>query len=160
MNPYASFLGQRDPLETITTTANQLSDLLEKLGADGPNYKPAPEKWSAREVLCHLADTEIVFAFRLRQALSETGHVIQPFDQDGWAKVYSAFDATSALNVFRTVREWNVTLIRSLPAEAFSRPLSHPERGPMTLRTVVETMGGHDLNHIRRIEAISDLVLQ
>lgn len=108
-----------------------------------------------REILCHLADCEIVFAYRLRQTLAEPHHVIQPFDQDLWARNYSAYDAPAAFAVFSAVRDFNTRLIASLPPEAFSRPVSHPERGTMTFQTIVETMGGHDLNHLAQIEKIS-----
>ena len=107
-----------------------------------------------REILCHLADCEIVFAFRLRQTLAEPHHVIQPFDQDVWARNYTAYDAQSALAVFTAVRDFNTRLIASLPPEALSKPVSHPERGTMTFQTIVETMGGHDLNHVQQIEGL------
>jgi DinB superfamily len=154
MNPYASFLGPRDSRQVIASTPARLRELVDSLGA-GADQSPAPGKWSAREILCHLADCEIVFAFRLRQTLAEPNHVIQPFDQDLWAENYAAYDVQSALAVFTGVRDFNVKLIASLPPEAFSRKVSHPERGPMTFETIVETMGGHDLNHIGQIEKIA-----
>lgn len=154
MNPFARFLGDRDPREVIAGTAARLRATAAALGQEGLEYHPAPGKWNARQILCHLADTEIVYGFRLRQALSEPHHVIQPFDQDAWAKHYDAFDAGEALHLFSTVRDWNWRLIESLPAEAFTKRVSHPERGEMTLQTVVETMAGHDLNHLAQIDAI------
>lgn len=81
--------------------------------------------------------------------------MIQPFDQDLWARSYAAYDAPSALAVFSAVRDFNTKLIASLPEEAFATPVSHPERGAMTLQTIVETMGGHDLNHLAQIEKIA-----
>jgi hypothetical protein len=152
-NPYAKFLGDRDPLEVISQTPSRLKDLLDRAG-DRVDLAPAG-KWSTRQVLCHLADCEVVFAFRLRQALAEPNHVIQPFDQDAWARHYSSGpDAQSALATFESVRRWNISLIESLTDADFSKPLSHPERGPMTFRTVIETMGGHDLNHLDQIERL------
>jgi DinB family protein len=155
MNPYASFLGTREPRQVIASTAARLSELLDLMGIDRAGRSPAPGKWSAREILCHLADCEIVFAFRIRQTLAEPHHIIQPFDQDLWAGNYAAYDAQSALAVFTAVRNFNVKLIASLPPEAFSKPVSHPERGTMTFQSIVETMGGHDLNHIGQIEKIT-----
>jgi uncharacterized damage-inducible protein DinB len=155
MNPYAPFLGPREPREVIASTAAQLRELLDSLGADRASKSPAPGKWSAREILCHLADCEIVFAFRLRQTLAEPHHVIQPFDQDLWAQNYAAYDAESALAVFTAVRDFNLKLIASLPPDAFSKPVTHPERGTMTFGNIVETMGGHDLNHLGQIEKIA-----
>jgi uncharacterized damage-inducible protein DinB len=155
MNPYASFLGDQDPIPVISATPGRLDALLGALGKEGAERPPAPGKWSAREILCHLADCELVFAYRLRQALAEPYHTIQPFDQEKWANTYSAFEAREAVDVFTAVRKWNIRLIESLPAEALSKLLTHPERGEMTLRVVVETMGGHDINHLRQIEGIA-----
>jgi len=154
MNPYASFLADNNPSEVIAATPGKLTVILQNLSEEQINRAPAPGKWSIREILCHLADGEGVFAFRIRQTLAQPNHVIQPFDQDDWARAYAAYTAQEALAVFTAVRNWNKTLLQSLPSEAFNRVVTHPERGTMTLQTVVETMGGHDLNHLKQIEAI------
>ena len=119
-----------------------------------PAASPAPGKWSVRDIIAHLADCEIVFAFRLRQTLAEQHPVIEPFDQDHWAAPYSHYDARTALAAFSAVRQWNVALLAGLKPEDFDRTMNHPERGDMTFRTVVETMGGHDRNHLPQIESI------
>jgi hypothetical protein len=156
LNPYASHLGSRDALEVIAASPARLRELAEKLGPKGLERSLAPGKWPARGILCHLADCEVVFAFRLRQSLAETDHVIQPFDQDKWSETYKAYTAKEALEVFSTLRRWNVALIRGLPESALFRELTHPERGRMTFKVVLETMGGHDLNHIGQLERIAD----
>ena len=158
VNPYASFMGDRQPREVIEVTASHLQTLLAGLGPDGAERAPAPGKWNARQILCHLADCEIVFAFRLRQTLAEDYHVIQPFDQDRWAAMYDAFDAGSALAVFTVVRGWNIRLLKATPPVVLDKKLAHPERGEMTFRTVIETMAGHDLNHLGQIERIATAV--
>jgi len=155
MNPYASQLGDRDPLQVIEATPGRLAALLEALGQEGLERALAPGKWNVREILCHLADCELVFAYRLRQALAEPYHVIQPFDQEKWARTYAAFYAYSALAVYSTVRTWNLKLVQSVAPEALSKRLTHPERGEMTFQTLIETMAGHDLNHQRQIETIA-----
>jgi len=107
VNPYAKFLGSRSAREVISETPARLEALANQLGPDGLERIPAPGKWSARDIICHLADCEIVFAFRLRQALAQDHHVIQPFDQDAWAAPYQTLDARAALGVFTSVRRWN-----------------------------------------------------
>ncbi len=154
MNPYASFVGTRDPREVIRATSARLETAVQERDADALNRSPAQGKWSVREILCHLADCEVVFAFRLRQALAEDHHVIQPFDQDRWAVNYSQYEARAALAVFAAIRQWNLALIAGLKPEAFKKRLNHPERGDMTFQMVMETMAGHDLNHVGQIEAI------
>ncbi|MGC1105299.1 MAG: DinB family protein, partial [Candidatus Acidiferrales bacterium] len=143
-NPYAANLAGKDPLEVIAATPAQLATFVRALGPERLEKKPAPGKWSAREIICHLADCEIVFAYRLRQALAEDRHVIQPFDQDKWAAAYAAYDAPAALAVFSSLRRWNILFIHAAPAEAFSKRVTHPERGELTFKVLVETMGGHD----------------
>ncbi len=155
-NPYAAQLGGLEPREVIADTPRRLSELLSRLGPDGLNRSLAPGKWTARVILCHLADCEIAFGFRLRQALAEQRHVIQPFDQDGWAQRYdSSLEARTAVEAFSTLRRWNLALLKTLPPDAFSKPLSHPERGEMTFQTLVETMAGHDRNHLAQLDKIA-----
>lgn len=155
MNPYASALGDRDPLETMAATSKRLREQFDTLGPRGAELSLAPGKWSARQILCHLADTELVFAFRLRQALAETHHVIQPFDQDAWATRYGPCQVKTALELFSVVRAWNIGLVKAVTPKEYEKPLAHPERGEMTFKTLVETMAGHDLNHLRQLETLT-----
>jgi uncharacterized damage-inducible protein DinB len=155
MNPYASYLGSRNALETIGQTPGRLASLAATIGEKRIGEAPAPGKWSAREIIAHLADCELVFAFRFRQAIAEENPTIQPFDQEKWAASYAAYDTVSALDTFSGLRHWNLAFIRSLKPEAFQRKLTHPERGEMTVQTLLETMGGHDLNHIGQLERIA-----
>src|ERR1700744_2825721 len=148
MNPYAGHLGSRDPLKVVATTARHLEQLSVALGPARIEESPAPGKWSPHEILCHLADCEIVFAFRLRQALAEDHHVIQPFDQDKWAQTYAQYEAQAAVAVFSAVRQWKLALIARFKPATLAKTLNHPERGDMILQTVVETMAGHDVNHL------------
>jgi len=154
-NPYAKFLGDRDPRQTIAATPGRLAGLAQQLGPQGLERSTAPGKWSAREILCHLADCEVAFAFRLRQALAEPRHVMQPFDQEAWARMYASLGAQAAVDTFSALRAWNLALLAATPGEAWGRVVNHPERGEMTFQTVVETMAGHDLNHIAQLERIA-----
>ena len=154
MNPYASYLGDLDPLPVIAATPQRLAAQLDRLGPEGIERPYAPGKWNARQVLCHLADTEIVFALDLRQTLAEEHHVVQPMDQEQWAANYDAYGACAALEVFAAVRKWNLALLAAVPPAVMSKPVTHPERGQMTFQVLIETMAGHDLNHLAQIESI------
>ena len=155
LNPYAKFLGAQDPLAVLRETHNRLHNLVRAIGHDRLTESPAPGKWSARDILCHLADCETVFAFRLRQTLAEDHHIVQPFDQDKWAATYASIPATDAIVTFAALRRWNLLLIESALPTYASKPVTHPERGTMTFATIVETMAGHDLNHIAQLEKIA-----
>lgn len=160
MNPYASFLGERDALTVIESTSHRLSEIVAKLPAGRAEWRPAPTKWNAREILCHLADSEIAFAFRLRQTLAEEHHIIQPFDQEKWAGTYGGLTLRGALSVFSSLRAWDVELIATAPPAAMDKKVTHPERGEMTFRVIVETMAGHDINHVLQLEAIAGSLQQ
>ena len=157
-NPYAAYIGNEEPDKIIARTPQKLSEVVTQLDGEKLNRSYAPGKWNARQIVCHLADCELAFAFRLRQALAEPNHLIQPFNQELWAKPYSneAFDARTALQVFSTVRHWNLILLKTTPQEARSKPVTHPERGQMTFQMLVEIMAGHDGNHLRQLQLIAD----
>ena len=158
LNPYEQFLDEK-PLEiALGGTAAQLGLLLEAIGPDKVSVPPAPGKWSPAEILCHLADCELVFAFRLRQTLAEDAPVIQPFDQEKWAGTYKGVDAAQALEVFTALRGWNLLLIRGAMPAAAHRPVTHPERGTMTFNTILETMAGHDVNHLEQLRKMAPVV--
>jgi uncharacterized damage-inducible protein DinB len=153
LNPYAKFLGQGDPLTVLRGTAGKIV-LTSHTGEERLERRPAPGKWSVRQIVAHLADCELVFAFRLRQTLAEDHPTIQPFDQDRWAARYASYDFAAALRLFEAMRGWNLLLIDGVPAPERQRPTSHPERGTMTFWTIVETMAGHDINHLGQIERL------
>lgn len=156
LNPYASFLGGQDPIPVITLTAERLHSLIDPLSDAHVDREPAPGKWSIREIVAHLADCELVFSFRLRQALSQDHPIIQPFDQAAWSERYAAYDLASGLALFTAARNWNLKLLTQVKDEDRHRPTTHPERGTMTLWTIVETMAGHDINHLGQIERLAN----
>lgn len=154
LNPYAKFLEGQDPLAVLPNTPGRLKSLAQAIGPAKINTPQAPGKWSPRDIFCHLADCETVFAFRLRQTLAEDHHQVQPFDQDKWAARYSGVPAAEALAAFSALRNWNLRLIRDALPAAAGRMMTHPERGTMTFQSVVETMAGHDLNHLGQLRKI------
>jgi hypothetical protein len=155
-NPYAAFLAGRDPGSLVKEFPSKLTDVVARLGPAGMGRSLAPGKWTASEILCHLADCEIAFSFRWRQTLAEENHTVQPFDQDRWAPHYSSMSGGDALQTFVALRRWNGILLDRLSPKDWERTVAHPERGQMTFRTLVETMAGHDLNHLAQLEKIAD----
>ena len=159
LNPYAKFLAAQDARTVIAMTPGLVHQAVGAMTAEQIAAPIAPPsfgkaKWSPREIVAHLADCELVFAFRLRQTLAMPSPVIQPFDQDDWAKQYAAYDMAAALEMFRAARGWNVKLIGGLSEADWQREMTHPERGTMTFQTVVETMAGHDVNHLGQLQSV------
>jgi uncharacterized damage-inducible protein DinB len=159
LNPYASFLKGEEPVPVLKTTPAHIRTLTVGLTEAQINARPAPRKWSIREIVAHLADCEIVFSFRLRQTLApeinQPHTIIQPFDQDAWAKRYEPYQLTPALELFQAARNWNLLYLNTVSQDDRRRPTTHPERGTMTFWTIVETMAGHDINHLQQIERLA-----
>ena len=154
LNPYDTFLDGRALDEILSSTPAALSKELAAIGPERQTTPLAPGKWSAAEIVCHLADCEMVFGFRLRQTLAEDAPTIQPFDQDKWARVYPGVPAAQALDTFSALRQWNLRLIHAALPAAAGRKVIHPERGAMTFQNLVETMAGHDLNHLGQLKKL------
>ncbi len=154
LNPYAKYLNDQEPRVVLAATPGLLHQASCALTPEQIEAPTAPGKWNVRQIASHLADCELVFSFRLRQTLAENKPTIQPFDQDAWATQYAGYDLPSALELFRAARAWNLKLIGSLSEADFSREMTHPERGTMTFTTVLETMAGHDLNHLAQVQRV------
>lgn len=121
------------------------------------DYKPAPDKWSIREVVAHLADVEILYGYRLRQMMADDKPVIAPIDQDAWAAKlrYAVADLGELLERHRVERRGTVRLLRQLKASELSRGAFHPERNRLvTIEELIGMMAGHEPNHHAQIERL------
>ena len=94
-----SKLAGQNPLKVQSATARKLERLIKGAAPAKLRKRPAPEKWSAAEILAHLADAEIVVSWRLRSILGAPGTPIQAFDQDAWVAAghYAKRDARKSL---------------------------------------------------------------
>jgi hypothetical protein len=146
----------QDPLKVQAGTAKKLERLIKGMPASKLRKRPAPEKWSAGEILAHLADSEIVIGWRLRQILGAPGTPIQAYDQDSWAAAghYEKRDPRKSAEQFRVVREANLALLKSLAPEQWKHHGMHSERGVETVEHIVRMIAGHDINHARQVERI------
>ncbi len=142
-----ALLGEKDPLEVLSETPLRLQALAPRLD---PNRAYGPGKWTVKEVVAHLADTEIGYGFRLRQVAAGVREV-QPFDQEAWARGYRALPWPLPLESFLALRRWNLAFLESLPQEAWGMKALHPERGEESLKEMVRLWAGHDLNHLAQI---------
>lgn len=151
-----ALLGERDPL----AVAAELVPWIERRTAgldDALLRRPeAPGKWSALEVIQHLADSELVYAWRTRLLLTEDRPALQGFDQDAWARTlgYAEMPLGLALAQLSGIRAVNLRLWRTLTPAQRERVGVHSERGPESLDLLLRLMGAHDLVHRRQIERI------
>jgi len=150
------FVAGKKPLKVQASTAAQIEKLIKRAPRPKLTKRPAPGKWSVAEILAHIADTEIVAGYRMRSILGAPGTPIPAFDQDKWAEAenYAKQDPRLSLEVYRTVREANLRLLKSLKPEQWKHFGIHSERGEESVERITQMMAGHDLNHLSQIVAI------
>lgn len=159
-NPYvkriiSNVIGQ-DSLAVLSNTPKRLRKLVKGLKKKQLRQKPAPEKWSIAEIVAHLADCEIVLAFRLRMMLAQSGSPIQAMDQDKWAAglAYQNADVDDQIEVFGALRKQHVRMWKRLAAADWEKYGMHEERGKETVERVTHHFAGHDINHLAQIDGI------
>lgn len=149
-------LGDRDPLAVMSQLAQELKKSIGRISADELRQPEASGKWSMHDVIGHLADSEVVFGWRLRMVIAQDRPPITGFDQDAWnARVCGAYpDTRSAIQQIAVLREGHLALLRSLSEEQWERAGMHVERGPESVRLMSKLYAGHDLVHLRQLARI------
>jgi hypothetical protein len=153
-NPYAADLGDRDALEALAETPNRIRSLVEHWTDAQFERSYAPDKWSARLVLVHLAQTELALPTRARMALSTPGYTAQAFSQDEWIGLDASASAGTALDAYTALRTLNLSMWRGLSAAQRDRRFHHPEYGELTVGWILAQMAGHDIHHLKQFEQI------
>ena len=131
--------------------ARAVSGLAEKV----LRYKPSAEKWCIQEILGHLADIELVYAYRIRQMLADEKPVIAPMDQNAWARGldYLSTPAPELIAAYGLNRHRTVQLLRRLKPGDFEKSALHPELNrQVTVVEMIEKMSGHGASHLQQIE--------
>jgi hypothetical protein len=113
------------------------------------DYVPEPGKWSIRQIVAHLADSEMVAGARLRRIIAEDHPRLEAYDQNAWATNldYGRRKTSQALETFRRIRGENYELLKDLPGPVFEREGVHSERGPMSLKVLLQLIAEHAENH-------------
>jgi hypothetical protein len=116
-------------------------------------HRPGPGKWLAREVVHHLADSEMTSAIRLRLLLAEDRPVIRGYDQDTFATKlnYQQRPVGAALMAIRAARETTVEILKQMKEEDWNRTGWHTESGPYTPQRWLEIYAKHCHNHAEQI---------
>jgi len=150
------FRAGRAPLPLLRTGPGKVARAVRGLTPSQLRRRPARGKWSISEILGHLLDTEFVYGYRYRMALSEPGRPIQAYDQAVWTETlrHRRLSAPRTVAQIQLLRKINLELVTSVPRRAWKRYGEHQERGRETVRRTLELIAGHDLNHLAQIQAI------
>ena len=142
----------------LKSLPNELDDLLKDIDEETLRWRPIPNKWSIKEIMCHLRDMErLAYLARYRRMLTESNPLLPNVDQDRLAleSDYIDQDAKAALEEFKRLRWETVQTLVGAPLEAWSRGGMHEIDGPMTIeQLVIRQIKGNDLNHLVQMKDI------
>jgi hypothetical protein len=153
---YAKALAGDDPLEVMAESPDRLRKLLRGLTEKQLSRKPAPGKWSIKEIVAHLADGEVILGSRYRLIGAHDRPAIASYDQDAFVRKLGVAGAKAAdlADDFAMARAVNLGLLDRISGAAWDRVGLHAERGEESIRKLVHMYAGHDRHHLRQIETI------
>ena len=139
-------------LDLLEATPAILRGLMSELSEEDARWKPAEDRFSIAEVLCHLSHSEgHCYRWRVDRFLSEEMPTFEPDDAQMHLDVYKNADAEENFAHFEDQRDTNLELLRGLPAAAGNRKALHRTAGEITLSQMLHEWALHDLGHIRQI---------
>jgi uncharacterized damage-inducible protein DinB len=153
--PYTPDLDNREPIRAMRETTARIRAVAGEWSPDQFERRLAPGKWDARQILVHLAQSELAFGYRVRMALTTPSYEAQSFDQDRWIARESKTSGPDALDAFLGVAALNIALFSSLSDADRSVALSHPDYGSLTVDWIIHQMAGHQIHHLRQLETIA-----
>ncbi len=153
-NPYAADLGNLDFVTALRQTPAVYEVLLRRWTPEDFERTYAPGKWSARQVLVHLAQVEFIIQTRIRLALTIPDYVVQPFEQDDTLAIETGADARSALSAYVALRQFGLPLLTGLTPAQLATTCRHPQMGAIDVRWMVVMLAGHELRHLAQLQAI------
>jgi hypothetical protein len=151
-----SLVGKDDAFRILATTPGRLLELIGGRTREELAHKPEPTKWSVLQILAHLADAEIVGAWRFRSVLASDGVPLQAFDQNTWAAAfkYEETDPFQSWHLFEANRAALVALLRRVDPSRYVHFGMHEERGRESIEHLMRLYAGHDRNHLAQIERL------
>ena len=131
-----------------------LKSVVSRAGENQLDLHPVPERWSIRQVVCHLADFEIVYADRIKRVLAEDNPTLFGGDPEQFAAAL-AYDKRCVANellLISSIRHQIASILQQADLEDYQRTGVHSEAGPLTLETLLERVTDHIPHHVRFIE--------
>jgi hypothetical protein len=138
-----------------------VAEALTSAGDEELDARPAPGKWTAREIVHHLADSEMIAAARLRFLLGQDRPTIQGYDQDEFARrLYYDRPHEVSLELFRIVRESTMEILDRLTPAEWVREGTHTEAGPYGVESWLKTYAAHAHKHATQIRIARDAAVK
>jgi hypothetical protein len=141
------------PVSLLEKTPAILEIFLRDLPADLVQWKPAPDRWSIREVLAHLVVIEQLYESRARRIVMEDNPALTKYVATGESEVRKK-SADEHLEQLVTMRRAFVFYLHSVPSASGSRIGQHPALGQINLSQMLHELANHDLGHLRQMAEI------
>lgn len=134
----------------------KLKQALAECPPEALDHRPGLGKWSVRDIVLHLAESELHGYVRARTIIAEPGSPVLAYDQDAWAASLdpAAQPLEEAVDLFRLLREMLARQLRALPHDAWERTMVHPQRGPVTLERWLEIYDAHLATHLAQMARV------
>ena len=134
-----------------------VAEALLKITDEEAARKPGPDRWSVREIVHHLADSEMTAAVRLRLLIAQDRPTIHGYDQDEFARrLYYDRPHEQSLELFRLVRQSTAEILDRLTPAEWVREGIHTEAGPYGVEAWLKTYADHAHKHARQIRVVRD----
>ena len=149
-------------IQNLSRNQAVFHELLHDLTPIETSWKPAPDKWSLLEIVCHLYDEEREdFRARVDHVLTTPSKPLPPSDPVGWvtARKYSERNYNEMLTLFIEERKQSVKWLSSLQSPAWDNAYDHPRMGKLTAEMFLVNWHAHDLLHMRQIIAVKHMYL-
>jgi len=142
-----------DVAAKLRADLEELTEVVRRMPAERLQRRPAePEGWTARQVLAHLADFELMAAVRVRTVLSMERPALASYGQEEFTDRFSALEtAEDALERFMVNRKATLRVLAALAPADLERVGVHPQRGEETLRRTLELLARHDRAHLDQL---------
>ena len=159
--PYTKDLGDREPIAAMRGSADRYRQLLAGWTPAQFERACAPGKWTARQIMIHLAQTELALGNRARMALATPNYAAQAFDQNRWMEIESGgagrsgLSGAEALAALLALMTMNRAFFEGLSPADLATTLSHPEYGALTVDWILNQLAGHQIHHLAQLEQIA-----
>ena len=152
--PYAQYVGSQDPVEVLRDSFKEYQALMPRFDSAGWRRTRGPGKWSAHEIMVHVAQWEMIFGVRVRCGVGLPNYVVVPMDQDPLMGEAAVVDGPMAYTAFDGMRAMNLELAASLTPNQRKTVVQHPERGAIDVNDLLVTLAGHAVHHLQQLREL------
>lgn len=146
---YVSLVPEGDVLETLSGQLDSTLTALRAIPEERAGYRYAPDKWSIKELVGHIIDTERIFAYRALRFARNDQTKLSGFEQDDYIRNATFDDCklSELTDEFEHVRRGNLLMLRQLNEESWNRS-GNASNAEVTVRALAYIIAGHELHHM------------